>query len=161
MACGRSASQVRKTCSNRSSRSTASLSSNRREHWMSDAESLSPRARTSAPWSSLRRPQLIDPCPVTDDEQLAEPIKEGQLATIVRKSSFKMFKPFNRCAPFKTLTNRHEARGPSTVRECLNRQRPFGRKDWQAEMAMTFGLGNTLRPRGRPRSEKRSSLSPL
>jgi hypothetical protein len=47
----------------------------------------------------------------------------------------------------------------ATVRECLNRQRPFGRKDWQAEMAATFGLGSTLRPRGRPRSEKKSSLS--
>jgi putative transposase len=33
-------------------------------------------------WSSVRRPQLIDPCPVRDDEPLAEPIKENQLATI-------------------------------------------------------------------------------
>jgi putative transposase len=48
-----------------------------------------------------------------------------------------------------------------SVRECLNRQRPFGRKDWQAEMAATFGLASTLRPRGRPRNEKKSSLSPL
>jgi putative transposase len=78
-------------------------------------------------WSSVRRPQLIDLCPVRDDEQLAELIKEDQLATI---------------------------------RECLNRQRPFGREDWQAEMARTFGLGSTLRPRGRPRNEKKSSLSP-
>jgi len=79
-------------------------------------------------WSSLRRPQLIDPCPVRDDEQLAEPIKDDQLAM---------------------------------VRECLNRQRPFGKKDWQSEIAKTFGLGSTLRPRGRPRSEKKSSLIPL
>ena len=78
-------------------------------------------------WSSLRRPQLIDPCPVRDDEQLAEPMKEDQLAT---------------------------------VRECLNRQRPFGNADWQAEMAEMFGLGSTLRPRGRP-IVKKSSLSPL
>jgi putative transposase len=77
-------------------------------------------------WSSVRRPQLIDLCPVRDDEQLAELIKEDQLATI---------------------------------RECLHRQRPFGREDWQAEMARTFGLGRTLRPRGRPRNEKKSSLS--
>ena len=51
-------------------------------------------------WSSLRRPQLIDACPVEDErqsvEQLGEPIKEDQLAM---------------------------------VRECLNRQRPFGKTD--------------------------------
>lgn len=79
-------------------------------------------------WSSLRRPQIVDVCPVSDDEQLAEPIQQ------------------------ETLT---------TIRECVNRQRPFGRKVWQVEMAATFGLGSTLRPRGRPRSEKKSSLSPL
>ena len=79
-------------------------------------------------WSSLRRPQITDVCPVSDDEQLAELIEQDKLATI---------------------------------RECVNRQRPFGRKDWQAEMAATYGLGSTLRPRGRPRSEKKSSLSPL
>jgi hypothetical protein len=33
-------------------------------------------------WSSVRRPQLIDLCPVRDDEQLAELIKEDQLARI-------------------------------------------------------------------------------
>jgi len=84
------------------------------------------------PWSSLRRPRLIDRCPVEEDrqwvEQLDEPIREDQLAA---------------------------------VRECLNRQRPFGKTDWQAEMAATFGLASTLRPRGRPRNEKKSSLSPL
>jgi hypothetical protein len=42
-----------------------------------------------------------------------------------------------------------------SVRECLNRQRPFGRKDWQAEMAATFGLASTLRPRGRPETKKK------
>jgi putative transposase len=47
----------------------------------------------------------------------------------------------------------------AVLRECLNRQRPFGKTDWQAEMAATFGLGSTLRPRGRPRIEKKSSLS--
>jgi putative transposase len=79
-------------------------------------------------WSSLRRAQLVDECPVSYEEQLAELMQEGQLAT---------------------------------VRECVNRQRPFGKKEWQAEMAATFGLGSTLRPRGRPRSQKKSSLSPL
>src|SRR5687767_14412773 len=77
-------------------------------------------------WSSLRRPGVIDPCPVSDEHQLSEPIKEDQLAV---------------------------------VRECLNRQRPFGKADWQAEMARRFGFASAFRPRGRPRSEKKSSLS--
>jgi putative transposase len=83
-------------------------------------------------WSSRRRPQWTDRCPVDEDrqwlEQLDEPARADQLAVL---------------------------------RECLNRQRPFGKTDWQAEMAATFGLGSTLRPRGRPRIEKKSSLSPL
>jgi putative transposase len=83
-------------------------------------------------WSSLRTPELVDPCPVGGKshwlEELDEPMKENQLRAI---------------------------------RECLNRQRPFGRTDWQVDMAAMFGLGSTLRPRGRPRSEKKSSLSPL
>jgi putative transposase len=79
-------------------------------------------------WSSLRRPQLIDTCPVNDEMQFAELLQEDQL---------------------------------TTIRECLNRQRPFGSKDWQAEVAARFGLASTLRPRGRPRMEKKSSLSPL
>lgn len=82
-------------------------------------------------WSSLRKPQLIDPSPLADVsqtlEQLTELMTDEQLAA---------------------------------VRECLNRQRPFGKLDWQAEMASRFGLGSTIRPRGRPRSEKKSSLSP-
>jgi hypothetical protein len=49
----------------------------------------------------------------------------------------------------------------TTIRECLNRQRPFERKDWQAEVAARFGLASTLRPRGRPGMEKKSSLPPL
>jgi putative transposase len=83
-------------------------------------------------WSSLKRPQLVDPWPVGEEcewlEQLHEPMREEQLVA---------------------------------VRECLNRQRPFGKTDWQADMASMFGLGSTLRPRGRPRSEKKSSLSPF
>ena len=79
-------------------------------------------------WSSLQRPQLVDPCPVGDQAQTAEPIKEDQLVT---------------------------------VRECLNRQRSFEKKDWQAEVAAMFGLASTSRPRGRPRIEKKSSLFPF
>ena len=88
---------------------------------------LSSRAREWR-WSSLQRPQLIDPCPVDDEERLAEPMNEDQL---------------------------------TTIRECLNRQRPFGKKDWQAEVGAMFGLASTLRPRGRPRMEKKGSLSPF
>lgn len=81
-------------------------------------------------WSSLRGPQLIDPSSVDDVSQTLE-----------------------------LLTKPIEDEQLATVRECLNRQRPFGRLDWQAEMASRFGLGSTLRPRGRP--QKKSSLSPL
>jgi hypothetical protein len=49
----------------------------------------------------------------------------------------------------------------SFVRECVNRQRPFGSVAWQTAIASMFGLGSTLRPRGRPKSEKKSSLSPF
>src|SRR5439155_23977678 len=83
-------------------------------------------------WSSLRKPQLIEPCPVGDGSQSLEPLTESV-----------------------------EEEQLAAVRECLNRQRPFGKLDWQAEIASRFGLGSTLRPRGRPRSEKKSSLSPL
>jgi hypothetical protein len=66
-------------------------------------------------WSSLRRPQQVDPCPVGGEgqwlEQAEDPIGEEQLIT---------------------------------VRERVNRQRPFGRKEWQAEMAAMFGLGSTV-----------------
>jgi hypothetical protein len=45
--------------------------------------------------------------------------------------------------------------------KCVNRQRPSGKTNWQSEMAARFGLGSTLRPRGRPRIDKKSSPSPL
>jgi hypothetical protein len=48
-----------------------------------------------------------------------------------------------------------------TVREYLNRQRLFRKRDGQAEIAVTFGLGSTLYPLGRPRIEKKSSLAPF
>jgi len=37
------------------------------------------------------------------------------------------------------------------LRECVNRQRPFGTSRWQQEIAMKLGLESTIRPRGRPR----------
>jgi putative transposase len=38
----------------------------------------------------------------------------------------------------------------SSIRESVNRQRPFGEKNWQTEIANHFGLESTMRPRGRP-----------
>ena len=81
-------------------------------------------------WSSLKRPQLVDRWPVGEECEWLEQLDEP-----MREEQL------------------------VAVRECLNRQRPFGKTDWQAEMASMFGLGSTLRPRGRPRSEKKSSLS--
>lgn len=83
-------------------------------------------------WSSLRRPGLIDTWPVDEDRQWLDQLDEP-----IRAEQLVI------------------------VRECLNRQRPFGKSDWQAEMAAAFGLGSSLRPRGRPRREKKSSLSPF
>lgn len=37
------------------------------------------------------------------------------------------------------------------LRECVNRQAPFGTPVWQQHMSTTFGLESTLRARGRPR----------
>jgi putative transposase len=84
------------------------------------------------PWSSARRRQLVDRSPVDEEIRWSE-----------------------------QLESRLDELQVATIRECLNRQRPFGQSEWQTEMAVTFGLGSTLRPRGRPRSEKKSSLSPF
>ena len=37
------------------------------------------------------------------------------------------------------------------VRQCVNRQAPFGTVAWQQRLATTMGLESTLRQRGRPR----------
>jgi putative transposase len=83
-------------------------------------------------WSSLQRPQLVDPWLIEDDQRwtssLDAPMREAQL---------------------------------TAVRESENWQRPFGKSEWRAEMASIFGVASTLRPRGRPRTEKKSSLSPF
>lgn len=36
-----------------------------------------------------------------------------------------------------------------TLRTRVNRQQPFGREDWQANIAMPLGLESTMRQRGR------------
>lgn len=83
-------------------------------------------------WSSLQRPQLVDSSPVADEGQWS-----AQLDEPVGEQQL------------------------SLVRECVNRQRPFGRAQWQAEIASMFGLASTLRPRGRPKKERKTSLSPF
>jgi putative transposase len=73
------------------------------------------------PWSSWRRPEFADPCPIGQEtdwvEKMGEPLSAQQLAS---------------------------------VRESVNRQRPFGELAWQAQIASLFGLESTLRSRGRP-----------
>ena len=83
-------------------------------------------------WSSLHRSELVDPWPVADESQWL-----ARLDAPLGEPQLKF------------------------VRECVNRQRPFGRPDWQAQIASMFGLASTLRPRGRPRIDKKSSLSPF
>jgi putative transposase len=43
------------------------------------------------------------------------------------------------------------------LRQSVNRQSPFGDLEWQRRTSKEFGLESTLRPRGRPRSELKSS----
>ena len=73
------------------------------------------------PWSSCRRSELADPCPVEVEAnwatQVDEPLSAAHLASI---------------------------------RESVNHQRPFGETDWQTKIASLFGLESTMRPRGRP-----------
>jgi hypothetical protein len=84
------------------------------------------------PWSSARRRQLVDRSPVDEEIRWSE-----------------------------QLESRLDELQVATIRECLNRQRPFGQSEWQTEMAVTFGLGSTLRPGGRPRSEKKVACPPF
>ena len=38
----------------------------------------------------------------------------------------------------------------ASIRQSVNRQRPFGEPDWQTTIAGLFGLESRMRPRGRP-----------
>jgi putative transposase len=38
----------------------------------------------------------------------------------------------------------------ASIRESVNRQRPFGESDWQTKIASLFGLESTMRPRADP-----------
>jgi putative transposase len=42
----------------------------------------------------------------------------------------------------------------SAIRNCVNRQCPFGEKGWVLEKANEFGIEHSLRPSGRPRKNR-------
>ncbi len=45
----------------------------------------------------------------------------------------------------------------TAVRECVERNRPYGEEGWQRAMAARLGVGASLRPRGRPRKTPKKS----
>jgi len=73
------------------------------------------------PWSSWCRSELVDPCPVEVEENWITKVDEPLSAPEL-----------------------------ASIRESVNRQRPFGETDWQTKIASLFGLESTMRPRGRP-----------
>jgi putative transposase len=73
------------------------------------------------PWSSWRRNELADPWPIEVEDDWMK-----KLAAPLSASEL------------------------ASIRESVNRQRPFGEKNWQMKIASQFGLESTLRPRGRP-----------
>ena len=73
------------------------------------------------PWSSWCHRDLAHPCPVEIEANWITKIDE----------------------PLSTLQL-------TSIRESVNRQRPFGEIDWQTRIARLFGLESAIRPRGRP-----------
>jgi len=73
------------------------------------------------PWSSWCRSDLTDPCPVE--------VEANWMTTVDDPLSTSQV---------------------ASIRESVNRQRPFGETDWQTKIASLFGLESTMRPRGRP-----------
>ena len=73
------------------------------------------------PWSSWCRSELADPCPVELEANWLTQVDEPLSASQL-----------------------------ASVRESVNRQRPFGEPDWQTKIASLFGLESTMRPRRRP-----------
>lgn len=51
--------------------------------------------------------------------------------------------------------NEHEL---AKLRQCLNRQAPYGSIDWQMTISKDLGLESTIRPRGRPRKKVNHTL---
>ena len=73
------------------------------------------------PWSSWCRNELADPCSVEVETNWLAHVDEPLSASQV-----------------------------ASIRESVNRQRPFGEPDWQTTIAGLFGLESTMRPWGRP-----------
>ena len=73
------------------------------------------------PWSRWCRSELADPCPVEVEVNWLAQADEPLSASQL-----------------------------ASIRESVNRQRPFGQSDWQTRIASQFGLESTMRPRGRP-----------
>jgi len=73
------------------------------------------------PWSSWCRNELSDSCPVEVETNWITKVDEP--------------------LPERQLTS---------IRESVNRQRPFGETNWQKNIASQFGLESTMRPQGRP-----------
>ena len=73
------------------------------------------------PWSSWCRSELADRCPVEVEANWLGQVDEPLAASQL-----------------------------ASIRESVNRQRPFGESDWQTKIASQFGLESTMRPRGRP-----------
>jgi putative transposase len=73
------------------------------------------------PWSSWCRSELADPCPVEVEANWITKVDQPLSAPEL-----------------------------ASIRESVNRQRPFGEKNWQNKIASVFGLESTMRPRGRP-----------
>ena len=71
------------------------------------------------PWSSIQRAGLTDPCPV--DAQAEWNAAVGEPLAVEQLEA---------------------------LRECVNRQRPFGAPWWQIEIAGGLGLESTIRARG-------------
>ena len=73
------------------------------------------------PWSSCCRNEPADPCPVE--------VETDRLAHVDEPLSASQL---------------------ASIRQSVNRQRPFGEPDWQTTVAGLFGLESTMRPWGRP-----------
>lgn len=56
---------------------------------------------------------------------------------------------------WRSLVNRPEPEAKlDSIRQCVNRSRPYGSENWVRRIACQLGLESTIRPRGRPRKTK-------
>ena len=64
--------------------------------------------------------------------------------------------PVNRPRNWTSIVNELLPRDELTdLRESVNRGKPFGSESWVQKTAKQLGLQSTLRPRGRPRKQKK------